>query len=184
MQSNLSKSLILVLFMSPLFTGINAGQDCNKETRSFDDQNIVSSISHKFKKDNTIDASGIHIVSSHGYVELSRNVNSDYAYKEAIALAYSVDSVNEVNTTFLKVKQHLNPFADATITGKINAKLLKEKFFGDKAVKFWSVQIESRNGMVFLTGTVDSNDKKENIIKIAEKVAGKQSVNAEGLKVT
>ncbi len=62
--------------------------------------------------------------------------------------------------------------SDTTITGKIKGLYTSEKIFGDKDIALLGVKVETRNGVVLLTGHVTTEDQATNAVKIARSVKG------------
>ena len=91
-------------------------------------------------------------------------------YEKAVALAQSVSGVTTVNAKDLSVKEGQEPMTDAYITGKIEGMLLRDSIFrGDKA-NFWGIHVETKDNVVYLSGTVDSEKMKQHIIAVAQSV--------------
>jgi len=50
--------------------------------------------------------------------------------------------------------------------------------FGDKDIEYWPVSVETKNGVVYLTGTVDTSTQKTNIENLVKTIKGVKSVNS------
>jgi len=61
---------------------------------------------------------------------------------------------------------------DATITTKVKAALM-----GDSQLKATKVSVETNQGVVQLTGSVNSNSQKSEAVNDASKISGVKSVN-------
>ena len=78
----------------------------------------------------------------------------------------------------------MNSLYRSNKTAKLQGKIIKEKLFGDKVIKYWTIKIETKNGSVFLSGTIDNDKQKYNLIHIAQSVVeDKEKVNVDALKV-
>lgn len=60
---------------------------------------------------------------------------------------------------------------DATITAKLKAALI-----ADKQLKALQISVETSQGTVQLTGTVDTKDEEAEAVKVANRVAGVKAV--------
>jgi hyperosmotically inducible protein len=69
--------------------------------------------------------------------------------------------------------------SDSAITTAVKATLLQKKIFGDKKVEFWTVHVETKKGIVSLTGTVDTDAERANTIEAVKSVQGVKSVESE-----
>ena len=69
--------------------------------------------------------------------------------------------------------------SDAGITAKVKEAFLKEKLFGNTDVSAMSIHVETKNGMVSLTGTAENQNQIDNAIRLATDVKGVQSVSSE-----
>jgi hyperosmotically inducible protein len=103
-------------------------------------------------------------------------VNTDLQYEEAVSLAQSIDGVTDVNADKLQVKASKAPMDDTYITAK--GIILKEKLFGSKSVEYWPVKIETKDGVVYLSGVVDTDDNRTNIVTLIEGINGVKSVKS------
>lgn len=148
-----------------------------------DDSVIDAKVNAKLLLDKTLSPSNIDVSSKDGIVTLKGTVDSEQQYASAIMIAESVEGVKDVNIDFFKVKESTQPFTDMAITSKIKGRLIKNKVLDIKNVKFWSLDVETNNGVVYLSGTVDTLDQKNNVIQIATSVDGVKSVNSDGLSL-
>jgi hyperosmotically inducible protein len=60
---------------------------------------------------------------------------------------------------------------DASITAAV-----KSSFFKDREVSAWDINVDTRNGVVTLNGTVSSLAKEERAIELAQTVAGVKKI--------
>lgn len=111
-------------------------------------------------------------------VALMGTVNTDMQYEEAVSLAESVDGVTDVNADKLMVSASKAPLADTYLTAKAKGTIMKEKLFGNKSVEYWPISIETKDKVVYLSGTVDTNEQRVNIIKLIEEIHGVKSVKS------
>lgn len=111
-----------------------------------------------------------------GVVSLSGQLGSDTDYEKIVTLAESIPGVTDVNADGLTVKDSQAPLTDTYITAKVKGALLESDVMG-KDIPTWSVSVETKNGEVFLSGKVNSEQEKQTIVNIAKKVKGVAQVN-------
>jgi hyperosmotically inducible protein len=68
---------------------------------------------------------------------------------------------------------------DSVITTKVKEHFIQEKLFGNKDIKAITLHVETHNGVVRLTGTVDNEAQLENAVNIAKKVEGVKKVESD-----
>lgn len=115
---------------------------------------------------------------NNGVVVLSGVVDSEADATALVQLAESVDGVRDVDTDNLKVKGSLHPMDDAYITAKIKGQFIQAKIFGNEDVALTLVSVETDNGIVHLSGTVDNNKQIRDAIKLARSVKGVKQVES------
>ena len=96
----------------------------------------------------------------------------------AITLAESVDGVRAVNADNLKVKSSSAPLTDAYTTAKVKGAFLKTKLFGSQDIEYWPVKVETKDRVVYLSGSVDTPSERTNLINLTQKVRGVKLVNS------
>jgi len=72
-----------------------------------------------------------------------------------------------------------NRFSDDAITLKAKTKIFEEKIFGDQPISAFTVSVETKDGVVHLTGTVDNKEQINNVVKVVKSVKGVKSVENE-----
>jgi len=93
-------------------------------------------------------------------------------------VAEGTDGVTDVDATALKVRTSSSPLSDTAITAKVKAKLLKAKIV-DGSAAFWTIHIETNNGVVYVTGTIDSPDQEQKVVDIIKSVNNVKDVKAD-----
>lgn len=157
--------------VAPASTGTTTSTTMN-------DSAITEQVKALFQKNTLLGGKNIAVETKNHQVMLSGKVDTDMEYERAVSLAESVQGVNEVNADNLVVKDSKSPLADTYITAKVKGSLMKEKLFGDKEIEYWPVTVETKNGVVYLAGTVDTDAQRNNIVSIVEKVKGVKSVKS------
>jgi hyperosmotically inducible protein len=113
-----------------------------------------------------------------GVVVLSGTVDSETDAEALVQLVESVDGVRDVDTEKLTVKESQHPMDDAYITAKVKGLFMQEDLFSDEDVATMPVSVETNNGIVHLSGTVDNEAQIKNAIKMAESVKGVKKVES------
>lgn len=167
---SIAKSLVLTCLMSyPVFS--NAQVDY-KTIDGDINKNIVSKIS----ADPSLSDTTIKVDTSQGIVSLTGTVDSDTQASAATVIAQSTPYVKDVNTDNLTVKGSQQPITDTIITAKIRGMFMQKKLFGDKDVAVISINVETNNGTVSLSGVADNKKQIENAIIIAKAISGVKDV--------
>ena len=158
-----------------LSTGVFAGSG---QTTPVNDSSITNTIQKDYSQDKLLHPFDINVSTTNGIVNLSGQLDTDMQYQQAVSLAESTDGVADVKADNLTVKDSKSPLSDTYITAKIDGLLLKGATIGDKDVKFTNVNVETTNGVVYLSGTVENKAQINNIIEIANRVDGVKSVKS------
>ena len=96
-----------------------------------------------------------------GFSRADKNKNNTLSYDEYAAYKSEVQG-----------KESKRVISDSTITSKIKSKYLLEK-----GIKSFKVSVETKDGIVVLSGFVDSAEVKANAERIARSVNGVKSVS-------
>jgi hyperosmotically inducible protein len=139
---------------------------------------LVSTIKAEFAADKTTSDLAVHVSSKAGVVTLTGKINTDEEADKLIQIAQSTEGVNDVKTSQLTVKESKHKMADTAITAKVKGTYVRDKLFGDKAISVMGVSVETTNGIVYLTGTVETQEQADNAVKLAKSVHGVKKVNS------
>jgi hyperosmotically inducible protein len=137
---------------------------------------IQTKVSALFATDSSLKGLPLHVTSKKGDVFLQGQVNTNMQYERAVMLAESVHGVSNVETGSLKVKNSQQPIQDSLITAKVKGALLRDKIFTDKDIQYWPVHIETKNGVVYLAGSLKTKEQVANVIAIVKGVTGVRGV--------
>ncbi len=122
--------------------------------------------------DKATSARNIGVETKTGIVFLSGNVDTDSEASAAIEIAASTEGVVDVDASKLSVQMSNHPVADSMVTAKVKGAFMREKLFGDNPIAAISIHAETKDGVVFLTGTADNAAQAENAEKLAKTVNG------------
>jgi hyperosmotically inducible protein len=124
----------------------------------------------------------VKVTVSNGIVTLAGQLNSNTDYERVVTIAQSTQGVSDVNVENLTVKDSQNPLSDTFITAKIKGAILKADILG-KDIPTWSIHVETKNGNVYLSGTVNTQEEKQNVLNVVKSVSGVGKIN-DGILVT
>ena len=166
------------------------------------DDKISESIKQNFRADEKLSGADIDVHVNHGVVTLKGKVIGTAEANRAVAIARTVagvvrvDSKLEIDRTItnkdvkdtlenkeeaIKEQNEKNEpkrslgtvIDDATITAGINLKFAK-----DDLVRAYKIDVDTKDGMVTLTGTVKSEAEAKRAITLAESEEGVKHVNS------
>jgi hyperosmotically inducible protein len=157
----------------------NAGQkidsSMNKVGNFMDDSAITAKVKAALVDHDSIKSTDISVKTDKSVVTLSGFVESQSQAEQAVSVAKGVEGVASVSDK-LHVRdsksQSMKGYAgDAATTSEIKAKLL-----ADDVVPSRKVKVETTDGVVQLSGTVESQAQSERAESIAKAIDGVKSV--------
>lgn len=147
------------------------------------DVGITTKVRAKMAVDDTVRDSKIEVTTKNGVVTLTGNIDSAEAKERALSIAKQTKGVAEVKD-MIEVRRASGggeapepgrtigvTIDDADTTVRVKARLLE-----DPLVKGLEIDVDTRDGVVFLTGTVGSEKEKEQAIKLARETKGVSDV--------
>ncbi|HDT6554848.1 TPA: molecular chaperone OsmY [Raoultella ornithinolytica] len=147
----------------------------NKVGDFMDDSTITARVKAALIDDKNIRSSDISVKTENKLVTLSGSVDSAEQKDLAVNAAKTVKGVTTVNDQLNVVAEKsasLEGYAgDTAITSQVKAKLL-----ADDIVPSRKVTVETRDGTVHLSGTVDSRQQADRAADIAKAVSGVKNV--------
>jgi hyperosmotically inducible protein len=142
------------------------------------DTEIVSSIEKNFSDDKTTSNLKVIVGSKKGKVSLAGHVNTDEEASKLVEIAESTSGVKDVDSSKLQVSKSKHPLSDTEITAKVKGTYVRDKLFGDKPISVTGVKVETTNGVVYLTGDVETQVQASNAVKLAKKIKGVKRVDS------
>ncbi|GLR08567.1 molecular chaperone OsmY [Mixta theicola] len=140
-----------------------------------DDSAITAKAKAALVDDETIKSTDISVETQKGVVTLSGFVSSQDQSEKAVALVKKVEGVKSVSDKLHvkdSEKQSVSGYAgDAATTSEIKAKLLADDIVPSRKIK-----VETTNGVVQLSGTVEKEAQSERAESIAKAIEGVKSV--------
>jgi len=150
----------------------------SKPENVLDDATITTQVKSKLLADKMVSGLDIHVVTNNGIVELSGAIKTDSEASTAIELAASTSGVKDVDASMLTVDEGSQPLTDAAITAKIKGTYLREKLFGNKTVPVITIHVETKDGVVYLTGKANNSVQAKNAEDLAKSVKGVTEVKS------
>lgn len=148
------------------------------ETNNISDATITKNIKAKFAADKTVSDLKVDITTNKGVVTLSGIVNTDKEASTLIELAESTTGVKSVEASQITPKVSKQVFADTVITAKVKGAFLREKLFGSHEIPVISVNVETTDGVVYLSGTAKTQKQADNAVNIAKTIKGVKNVES------
>jgi hyperosmotically inducible protein len=143
-----------------------------------EDTAITTAVKANFLKETSVSTKDLQISTKDGMVKLDGNVRSHTEADKIIEVAASTQGVKEVDVSTLTVADSEHPLADAVITSKVKGVFLKESVFGNKPITPGAVHVETKDGVVFLSGNVKNEAQKDSVIQLTKSVCGVKEVNS------
>jgi hyperosmotically inducible periplasmic protein len=146
-----------------------------------DDKLLVSKVKTALMSDKTADANEINVEVYKGVVQLNGFVDGEKEKAQAATVAKGVEGVKGVENN-LAIKQASQTTGgaidDSTITAKVKSALID-----DDTTKAHDIKVETRGGVVQLSGFVATQAQKDAATKVAKSVTGVKAVeNGLGIK--
>jgi len=149
------------------------------------DMGITSTVKAKLVADEIVKAAQIDVTTSNGVVTLTGNVDSDVAKSRALELAKETKGVVKV-IDMIAAKQ-ASGGGDAPEPARSLGEVMtdsgislsvKNQLLDDPQVKGLNIDVDTRDGVVFLTGSVGSDSEKLRAIQLAKDTKGVKDVQA------
>jgi osmotically-inducible protein OsmY len=146
---------------------------------------ITAKVKAQLMADQAVNSTDINVDTKDGVVTVTGTVDTQEAKDHALRLARESRGVKDVvDMISVKVAEQQGDapepdrslgerIDDATITMKVKTQLLD-----DPAVKGTKIDVDTRNGVVFLTGTARSEAEKDKAIEIARHTQGVRDVQS------
>jgi hyperosmotically inducible protein len=166
----MSAMFLMLLFATNLYANSYNPNVVNDET-------ITYSIKQKIDNDKLIGIDFYDISTKNGVVYINGKVETDSQAQHMVQIAQSTIGVKDVDTSRLKVTSSKFPITDSYITAKVKGLFIREKVFKNEEVATWHLKVETKNGVVYLTGKAKSQKEVDNAITLAKSVRGVNHVD-------
>ena len=167
------KKWIPALVAGAILAAATAQADDKSAGDVVDDNTINASVKSALIGNKTTKAHDINVETYKGVVQLSGFVDSPEQKDEATKVASAVDGVKSVNNSIsVGGKTSMGTKLDDTVTtGKVKAALMDAS-----DVKSGQINVETKSGIVQLSGFVDSAAMKDKAGEVAKGVSGVKDV--------
>ena len=160
-------------------------------SQQMDDATLTAMIKSKLLWNSNTEGLDINVTTVQGVVALKGTANSAEARKLAGQLASNTKGVKKVDnqlkvsaspTTTAKVQQTANSattvISDTWITSKV-----KSSFLYSSNLDALDISVETKGGLVYLSGSVASSAEKQLATETVRNIRGVRAVNVDGLRV-
>jgi hyperosmotically inducible periplasmic protein len=142
-----------------------------------DDAVLLTSVKSALASNPTTEAREINVDVNRGVVSLNGFVDTEKEKREAGQVARNVDGVQDVKNNLAVQEGSRTPgevIDDATLTAKVKAELIK-----NDQTKAHQINVDTVEGVVQLSGFVDSEAAKSAAVQVARSVTGVKDVKNE-----
>jgi len=142
-----------------------------------DDAALLTSVKSALASDPVTEAGEINVDVNRGVVKLAGFVDSAQEKSKAGDIARQVDGVQSVKNDIAVKKENSSTgevIDDSIITGKVKAALI-----ADSTTKAHQINVETKGGVVQLSGFVDDAEAKAKATSVAKSVTGVKDVRNE-----
>jgi hyperosmotically inducible periplasmic protein len=169
---NIQKFLRATAFASALALSAVAIRAADSGS-AIDDATVTAKVKAELVKNPDTKARQIHVMTKNGMVELTGFVDSLAEKQAAERQAQAVEGVKSVDNRLQLAGERTakSVLSDSSVTAKVKSKLIE-----DPTTKARDIHVETKAGIVQLSGFVSSSDEKAQAAKIAREVEGVQSV--------
>jgi osmotically-inducible protein OsmY len=167
-----------------LLAGLAAGL-CLVTSCALTDTGITTDVKAKFMADDVVKSSQIEVSTKNGVVTLTGNVDNEAAKHKAIELAKATTGVK--NVVDMISAREASGKGDAPDPGRSIGEVVtdagitmsvKSQLLDDPLVKGLKIDVDTRESVVFLTGTVGSDAERQKAIQLAKDTKGVTDVKA------
>ncbi len=157
-----------VLVGGGAYEGYKVATDPRTVGIQIDDAMITAKVKARLIDDPITKARKIDVDTVNGVVTLTGAVDSPQEIERAVEIAQSVPGVKKIVNNLRVEKRSIGSYiSDKEITTKI-----KLKFISDPEIKAFSLDVDTVNGIVTLTGVVEKESQKNKAIELAKSVEG------------
>jgi hyperosmotically inducible protein len=169
-----------VLPLAVLVAGLGLFTSCG-----LTDTGITTSVKSKFLADDVVKSSQLEVATNNGVVTLTGNVDTEAAKAKALEIARGTTGVRDV-VDMISARE-ASGSGDApepkrtlgeTVSDAGISMSVKSQFLDDPLVKGLKIDVDTRDGVVFLTGSVGSDAERQKAIQLAKDTKGVKDVQA------
>jgi len=172
-MTRLGRAVLMVALLATPVATLSGCASTRTTTRQIDDASITASVKTRLAENPDVKAHQIDVDTIDGKVTLTGEVTSSAMRSEAIRVAQRTEGVVSVrdNLTVGSGPRIATKVDDVGITTRVKAKLAE-----DDAVKARNIDVDTLEGVVTLTGKVQSREERSRAAQIAQATSGVRSV--------
>ena len=174
----INKNLVKFLSGLALICCISIPAITKADNSVVDDSKLTLQVKARLMSEKGIPARNISVETNNGIVILKGKVATVKQADTTVELAESVAGVKDVDASELKVSGSKQPLTDSYITAKVKGLFIKEKLFGDKPIIAMDIKVETKNGIVYLSGEANNEDQAKTAIDLAKQIDGVTEVKS------
>jgi len=149
------------------------------------DATVTGTVKTKLAADTHVKATEIEVQTSNGIVTLTGNVDSQEAKDTALRIARETSGVRDVKD-MIAVREGAHsgeaPSPDRTAGERIDdagiTARVKSRLLDDPGVKGLKIDVDTREGVVYLTGSIPGAAERDKAVQIARATEGVRDVEA------
>ncbi len=154
------------------YEGYKVATDPRTVGTQIDDATITAKIKLKLLQDPITKARKIDVDTVNGVVTLTGIVESKEEIERAVEIAKNESGVKKVVNNLKIEKRGIGGYlSDKEITTRIKLKLIE-----DPELKAFSIDVDTLNGVVTLTGVVKNEHQRQKAVEIAKSVPGVKGI--------
>ena len=157
----------------------NRNTEQNLSNKEMNKTVSVSTIKGKFSSDKLLKGENIDVSVKNNNVHLKGKVKSDAHFERAVMLTNNVQGIRDIDTEELEVIDSKKPLTDTLTTAHAKSKIFQLGIFNDEDPDVWSISVETNNGVIYLTGSVDSDATKNKILTSLSEIDNVKGVKAD-----
>lgn len=169
---NISRAGCLFILLASFLINSAQANNLKEIEQNISDSVITTKITAKFTENKNLNPLKISIDTVNGVVTLSGFVEDKEAFVNALRIAKNTNGVKAVRTNELYIKKVNTGLTDAFITARVETAVLKAKVLDDESIPIVGINAKTVNGVVTITGQVNSAQSIVAIIKRINAIQG------------
>jgi hyperosmotically inducible protein len=169
-------AMAAALAMSAMLAACSGTGTQKTAGETIDDATLTAKVKAALIDNESTKARSINVETYRGTVQLGGFVESDQEKQAAEQVAKSVAGVKEVRNDLEVRSQVATRSAGQVVDDGVVTARVKASLTADPMTKARQINVETRQGVVQLTGFVDSDQEKDRAAQIARETSGVQSV--------
>ncbi len=164
-----------ILFNLLILAGLLEKGHCVSTSFPKPDPVITAQLQAKIAKDPTLAGLGIEVTTQAAVVSLKGTVNTVAAANQLIICSASIAGVKSVDASRLQVKKSDNKpnfSTDDIINSQIIGFYIREGLIGSSHPEAATIQVQTKKGVVYLSGSLDSDASIMKASNLAQTVPG------------